>query len=897
MEEFDHPPVPRFDSGWITQFIERRRRLAPDAWVTHWRSVHASGDVASLASCPWPERTEMLCRDIMRLPNHVGLPRTRLLECYPDPACVVGFEYPAEMQLLAARLGPNHKAMPYQERLACLAQLAHTLDKLHAAGVVHRNLDPSAVFWDGEFALLIDACWPDPFDLGADAGAIARLAPERREGADADARSDQYLLAKLWIATGRQLSGNGTQEHALLPQRETNALARALNRNPARRYACCTDFAEALCADLGFNSPHPATDTARGREWQRRLFPPTPLPPVPMSLNAYRALVQPLGRPSEAQIDAYVEYLAEKHSWYKHLPLLLPGAIFTLFINPLAGMIQGSEGDGPLRWMEVGSSEECFHYSMMTTVEYRSRFGHLGFGSSAAPQFGLHGVRARRDYGIETRVFNTVHGELALPVEICEAGSVEVTGVVHENAKSVWLWEQLFAGESRHQSDIDGVWPERSGGAATLKELAAIATDPQRPYGQDKDVEALIVAERQAQFEDLRIAARRVVDLCFGGFVLDSPQLVEARIAQGEAEAARLTEEKPIAEAKRRAEEAEATPPAPVFGAPIPYEIPGYLLLSKLSGSHESSLTEVWLAEHQMHARKVAIKIFKPFGNINSKKFVREGHVLASFDHPNIMRVYEVACVGNLTYLVMEYLLGGTLLQRMGSGTVLGEALGLTVQIAAGLEAAHQQQVVHRDLRPDNIMLRNDTTPVLTNFREQDRGGDRDWDPDWDLDVVHGHNAYMMSPEQVTGEALDGRSDLYALGILFFELLTGQPPFRGRSFRELVLQHLQEPLPQLPVELAVLQPVLDQLLAKQKEDRYPTAQAFIDALRLCFAASTQAADSSSAPVVALPSVATDPPLRPDGTVIRDTLKDGSDRPGNGSDPGGQFPDGRPGIGR
>ncbi len=241
-----------------------------------------------------------------------------------------------------------------------------------------------------------------------------------------------------------------------------------------------------------------------------------------MSLVDYRELVRPLGRPSEAQIDAYVEYLAGKHSWYKHLPLLLPGTIFTLFINPLAGMIQGSEGNGPLRWMEVGSTDECFHYSMMPTVEYRSRFGHFGYGSAAAQQFGLHGVRVHRDYGAEPWVFNTVNGERALPVEICEAGSVEVTGVVHQIASSHWLWERLFAGESRHGPAVEGIWPERSGGAKTLEDLVAIATDPKRSHGQDEAIETLIDPERQAQLSDLRAAARRVVDLCFGPRVGES---------------------------------------------------------------------------------------------------------------------------------------------------------------------------------------------------------------------------------------------------------------------------------------------------------------------------------------------------------------------------------------
>ena len=399
------------------------------------------------------------------------------------------------------------------------------------------------------------------------------------------------------------------------------------------------------------------------------------------------------------------------------------------------------------------------------------------------------------------------------------------------------------------QGEAEAAW------LAEEKRLAEAARSAEAKRRAD-EAEAVRLAEEKRQAETVRIAeAKRqaeeaeAVRLAVEKRQAETVRIAEAKRRAEEAEAARIAEEKRrvdttrIAEVKRRVE-AEATPPAPVVGAPIPYEIPGYLLLSKLS---EGAMSEVWLAEHQMHRRKMhkrkaAIKIFKPaaaLSEANAEKiFVRQREVLGSFDHPNIMRIYDVACVGNLSYLVMEYLPGGTLLQRMGSKTEpvkLGEAVGLTVQIAAGLEAAHQRQVVHTRLKPAKIMLRNDTTPVLINFPER-MGRDPGWDSDLyepQVQITVG-TANYMSPEQVLGQELDGRSDLYALGILFFELLTGQLPFAGRSFHELAVQHLNAPLPQLPAELAVLQPVLDQLLAKRKEGRYPTAQAFIDALRLCF---------------------------------------------------------------
>ena len=264
----------------------------------------------------------------------------------------------------------------------------------------------------------------------------------------------------------------------------------------------------------------------------------------------------------------------------------------------------------------------------------------------------------------------------------------------------------------------------------------------------------------------------------------------------------------------------------------VEIQIPNYTLLSKLG---EGAMADVWLAEHQINKRKAAIKILKPKGLSDEEVFVREGRALASFDHPNIVRIHDQGRVGKLCYLVMECLQGGTLEKRMDPKSppvTVGEALGLVVQIAGGLEVAHQQQVVHRDLKPANIMLRNDTTPVLTDFGLA-RFLNRSMSMHAQAGLIVG-TFFYMSPEQLTGQELDGRTDLYALGILFFELLTGQRPFSGRTLAEISAQHFYAPLPQLPTELVVLQPVLEQLLAKKKEDRYPTAQAFIDALRLCF---------------------------------------------------------------
>ncbi len=261
-------------------------------------------------------------------------------------------------------------------------------------------------------------------------------------------------------------------------------------------------------------------------------------------------------------------------------------------------------------------------------------------------------------------------------------------------------------------------------------------------------------------------------------------------------------------------------------------EIPNYTLERRLG---EGAMAEVWLGEHRRNGRKAAIKILKPAALADEsfeKLFLREGQVLASFDHPNIVRIYDNDRVGDSAYLVMEHLPGGTLAERMRRAPItIGETLGLVVQIASALEAAHRQQVIHRDLKPANIMLRDETTPVLTDFgaaRLLDRSTIYGKDG-----MIVGTPVYM-SPEQVSGQTLAGSSDLYALGVIFFELLTGERPFPGTSFPEIAAQHLYAPIPQLPPTIAMLQPVLDRLLAKKPEDRFPSAQAFIDALREVF---------------------------------------------------------------
>lgn len=256
--------------------------------------------------------------------------------------------------------------------------------------------------------------------------------------------------------------------------------------------------------------------------------------------------------------------------------------------------------------------------------------------------------------------------------------------------------------------------------------------------------------------------------------------------------------------------------------------IPGFQIMRPLGSG---GMAHVWLAMQTSLERQVALKLLKIAPGEDhdrmQKRFIREARTLAKLNHRNICAIFDIGQAGNDVYLAMEYLDGGTLFERMRGGLSLGEAIGIVVQIASGLKQAHAQGIVHRDLKPANVMMRG-TTPVLTDFgvaRELSAATRITTD-----NMIVGTPVYM-SPEQAQGGEVDGRADLYALGILLHELLTGRVPFTGDSPIAVCMQHLTAPLPVLPPRFAMLQPVLDRLLAKSPDDRYASAEAFLDAMR------------------------------------------------------------------
>ncbi len=247
-------------------------------------------------------------------------------------------------------------------------------------------------------------------------------------------------------------------------------------------------------------------------------------------------------------------------------------------------------------------------------------------------------------------------------------------------------------------------------------------------------------------------------------------------------------------------------------------EIAGYKILKTLG---RGGMSTVHLALQESVEREVALKVMADtlrgdpeFG----ARFLREARIAARLKHPHVVQIHDVGISGDHHFIAMEYLPGGPALTRNGPPREVGFALRLTRQIATALGYAGARGVVHRDIKPDNILLREDGAAVLTDFgiaRASDnarmtRTG-----------AIIGTPHYM-SPEQARGLPLDERADLYSLGVVLYQLLAGQVPYHAEDSLAVGIMHITAPLPRLPERLSRLQPLLDRLLAKDPAQRFQT---------------------------------------------------------------------------
>lgn len=256
-------------------------------------------------------------------------------------------------------------------------------------------------------------------------------------------------------------------------------------------------------------------------------------------------------------------------------------------------------------------------------------------------------------------------------------------------------------------------------------------------------------------------------------------------------------------------------------------QIPGFDIDSELG---QGAMASVYLATQRSLERKVALKIMAASLAADPtfcERFLREGRTLARLAHPNIATIHDIGNVGELYYMAMEYLPSGTLKERIAAGLTPEQGLLYVRQMAQALGYAHAQGLVHRDVKPANILFRADGTAVLSDFGIAKSLDDRTQFTQAGFAV--GTPSYM-SPEQARGMDIDGRADLYALGVVLYEILVGKLPYNGTDALSTALAHLTEPLPELPIEHGRYQDILRGLLAKDPNERFADAQALLAAL-------------------------------------------------------------------
>jgi len=253
-------------------------------------------------------------------------------------------------------------------------------------------------------------------------------------------------------------------------------------------------------------------------------------------------------------------------------------------------------------------------------------------------------------------------------------------------------------------------------------------------------------------------------------------------------------------------------------------EIPGYDV-KRLIG--QGGMASVYLAEQLALHRLVALKLMATNLSTDDSftaRFLKEGATAANLAHPKIIKVFDSGVHKGQYYIAMEYLSGGTLKDKLKHGLPLPEALQILKDMADALRYAHEHGVIHRDIKSQNILLYPNGTPILSDF-----GVAKALDGSTALTrsgMAIGSPGYM-SPEQLRGLPVDGRSDLYALGILFYEMLVGELPYQASDQFAIAYKHIYDPLPELPPKYAIFQPILDKTLAKTPDDRVANADALL----------------------------------------------------------------------
>ncbi len=260
-----------------------------------------------------------------------------------------------------------------------------------------------------------------------------------------------------------------------------------------------------------------------------------------------------------------------------------------------------------------------------------------------------------------------------------------------------------------------------------------------------------------------------------------------------------------------------------------------YMLVKSLG---EGGMADVYLAIDTILNREVAIKILR--GELSSDpvtlvRFQREANAASKLNHPNVVDVYDVGEFEGRHYIVMEYIRGRTLKQLISQRGALDkkEAVDIMIQLTSAVQHAHENHIIHRDIKPQNVLVKDDGTVKITDFGIALA---HDAVQLTQSDAVLG-SAHYLAPETTRGEPATNQIDIYALGIVFYELLCGSVPFQGENPVQIAMKHLREEMPGIrefnPTLPQSIENIITKATVKNRKQRYQSAQELLDDLQKC----------------------------------------------------------------